>query len=138
MSAKVLRQIQKVNRELWLVLSLFVIALVLNYLVAQHRMVLGFYCLPTIFSAYMFGRRHAVATASFSSLLVLLITYINPHVMSMDSEFANGKWFDLAVWAGTLVVTAYAMGTLNDRQKARERELRDTYYGVLTILRQFV
>ena len=52
-----------VNRELWLLLGMFAIALLLNSLVAERRMLLGFYVLPTIFSAYFYGRRHAVMTA---------------------------------------------------------------------------
>ena len=48
------------------------------------------------------------------------------------------RWFDLAVWAGLLMVTAYAMGTLYDIKEARLRELRETYFGILLILRQFI
>ncbi len=44
-----------VNQELWLVLSLFVIAAMLNWMVASHGIVLGFYTLPTLFSAYVFS-----------------------------------------------------------------------------------
>jgi hypothetical protein len=42
-------RVTQVNRELWLLLSLFVIAAMLNWLVASHGMVLGFYALPTLF-----------------------------------------------------------------------------------------
>jgi hypothetical protein len=50
-----IERLSRVNRELWLVLSLFVIAALLNWLVESHRMVLGFYTLPTLFSAYVYG-----------------------------------------------------------------------------------
>src|SRR6266496_2436576 len=63
-------RLTEVNRELWLLLSLFVISGLLNWLVASHGMVLGFYTLPTLFSAYVYGRRHAVLTAVGSILLV--------------------------------------------------------------------
>ena len=56
----------KINQELWLVLSLFIIAGLFNWLVASRRMILGLYTLPTIFSAYVYGHRHAVLTASAS------------------------------------------------------------------------
>jgi hypothetical protein len=46
----------RINQELWLVLSLFVIAGLFNWLVASHRMIVGLYTLPTIFSAYVYGR----------------------------------------------------------------------------------
>ncbi len=67
------KRIEQVNQELWLVLSLFLIALAFNSLKASQRMVLGFYTLPTVLSAYMYGRRHATLTALFSILLVILI-----------------------------------------------------------------
>ena len=69
----VARQFEKVNRELWVVLSMFIIAAVLNFVVSGQRMVLAFYTLPTVFSAYHYGRRHATLTAVASVLLVLLL-----------------------------------------------------------------
>ncbi len=51
---------------------------------------------------------------------------------------ADSKWFDIAVWGGTLLVMAYAMGTLYDNMQAKVRELRETYNGLLVILRQFI
>jgi len=47
-----LRRISKVNGELWLILSLLSISAVLNFLVSEHGIMLGFYTLPTAFSAY--------------------------------------------------------------------------------------
>jgi hypothetical protein len=66
-----------INQELWLVLSLFVIAGLFNWLVASHRMILGLYTLPTIFSAYVYGRRHAVLTASACIFMVLILLWRN-------------------------------------------------------------
>ncbi len=125
----------KVNKELWLILALFVIAAVLNFLMASQRMVLGFYILPTVFSAYLYGRRHATLTALASVILVGALTYyntvlFNQHVFSLGDQM----WFDLAVWGGTLVVIAYLMGTLYERKERNLRELRDSYEGILLIL----
>ena len=74
-------QLEKVNKELWLVLSLFIIAAVMNFLVSAQRMVLAFYTMPTIFSAYLYGRRHATLTALASVLLVVLLMYANPAIL---------------------------------------------------------
>jgi putative nucleotidyltransferase with HDIG domain len=41
-------------------------------------------------------------------------------------------------WGGSLVLTAVAMGTLYEKDKVKLRELRQTYNGVLMILRQFI
>ena len=43
-------------------------------------------------------------------------------------------WFDIAIWAGILAVTAYAMGTLYERKEEHLRDLRQSYEGILMIL----
>lgn len=129
-----------VNRELWLVLSLFVIAAVLNWTIAAHSMILGFYTLPTLFSAYIYGRRHAVLTAVASILLVAIVSIANPGLFLRASALppAADRWFEVGAWAGLLVVTACAMGTLHERKERHLGELRKTYFGVLAILQQFI
>ena len=138
-----LEHLKRVNTELWLILSLFVLAAGVNFLVASHHMVLGFYSLPTIFSAYIFGRRHAVLTAFASVLIVCLVLYSSPGLMNDELAgrvffFIPGKWLEIVAWGGTLLVIAYLMGTLYERQKAQMKELRQTYNGVLLILQQFI
>lgn len=139
MSSAFLRRVSQVNRELWVVLTIFVIAGILNFVVASGGVVLNFYTIPTLFSAYVYGRRHAVLTAFASVFVVVGLIWYNPpilsHGLSMTGEHA---WFDIAAWAGILVVTSYVMGTLYEKSEARNRELRQTYHGVMTILRQFI
>ncbi len=133
-------RLTEVNRELWLLLSIFLIAGLLNWLVSSHGVILGLYTLPTLFSAYVYGRRHAVLAAIASVLLVVVISFVNP-TLFVRSSVALGetdRWFDLTVWGGLLTVTAYAMGSLYERKEGYLRELRRTYFGVLTILQQFI
>src|ERR1700730_3517742 len=134
------RRLHDVNAELWLILSMFLITMLMNYMVSMHRVVLGFYFFPTIFSASFYGRRHATLTALASSAMVVLLAYFNPGLFALHSgvALADSKWFDIALWGATLVVLAYAMGTLYDQDQAKLRELRHTYHGVLLILRQFI
>jgi len=127
----------KVNKELWLILAILAIAGALNYLVTAKRMVIGFYTMPTLLSAYFYGRRHAVLTAFASVFLVGLLAYVNPLVF-VDAGDAYGGEYDIIVWGGILVLTAYAMGTLHEREKSRIEELRQTYHGLLMILKQLV
>jgi putative nucleotidyltransferase with HDIG domain len=42
------------------------------------------------------------------------------------------------MWACVLVITGYLMGTLYEHKTAQITELRETYYGVLEILRHFI
>ena len=134
-----LRQCTEANRELWLLLSLFVIAALCNFLIANRGMLLSFYTFPTLFSAYYYGRRHATLTALASVLLAVLITFLNPNLFGHQTEVLGvQKWCDIGVWGGSLILTGFAMGTLYDRNAARMRELRETYHGVLMILRHFI
>jgi HD-GYP domain-containing protein (c-di-GMP phosphodiesterase class II) len=130
----------RINQELWLVLSLFVIAGLFNWLVASHRMILGLYTLPTIFSAYVYGRRHAVLTATASIFLVLMLLWKNTGLFAGTTPFAlsSAEWSEIVTWACLLLITAYAMGTLYDKKERHMVELRQTYFGLLTILQQFI
>ena len=133
-------KIAEVNRELWLILSMMILLGVMNYLVTSHRLLLGLYALPTLFSAYYYGRRHATLTAFASVFIVGLLVDLNPTLFSQQtlSLFVDARWYDIIAWGGTLVITAYAMGTLCERSKTQMQELRTTYHGVLMILRQFI
>jgi hypothetical protein len=131
------------NKELWLLLSLFVIALLSNFVVDAQRMVLALYTLPTLFSAYKYGRRHAVMTALASTLLVVLVVYFHPPLMPPFLHrhafvVPQEKWFDIALWSGIMLVIAYAMGTLYERTQANLHELRDSYHGIMLILQHIV
>jgi len=140
MSKTFLRRIGEVNRELWLILTMFVILGLVNFLVDSSRMLLGLYTLPVVFSAYYWGRRHGTLTAFGSVCLVLLLARYNSNLFSESNRvrFAIQKWFDLAIWGCSLVITAYAMGTLYERMRNGLEELRRTYRGVLMILRHFI
>ena len=134
------RELERVNKELWLVLSLVVIAWFLNSTVTSQRMLLGFYTLPTVVSAYLYGRRHATLTALASVLLVVYLRLKNPALLNglATGQLVGEDWLDIAAWGGTLMVTAYLMGTLYNHKNAQLVELRETYNGILMILRHFI
>jgi putative nucleotidyltransferase with HDIG domain len=138
MASKGLRRFEAVNKELLLLFSLFAIAGLLNWLADAQRMILGFYTLPTVAAAYLYGRRHAVLTAYGSVLLALLVTAL-PTARTGDWMFEHPRELaDLAAWGGTLLITAYLMGTVCELKNTQVRELRQTYNGVLVLLRHFI
>ena len=130
---------RKINPELWLLLFLVIIAAMLNFLVASQKMALVFYFLPTLYSAYHFGRRHATLTAVASVVLVVLLAYTNPAMFTrkVDLPF-DARWFDLTVWGGVLMVAGYATGTLYERNQKMFREMEEGYDGMLVILQNFL
>ena len=134
-----LAQLEAVNKELWLLLSMFSICLLLNY-VASQRMILSLYAFPTLLSAYTYGRRHSTLTALASVLIVVLLSLQNPE-MRLDSPASAGfieRWLDVIAWGSVLILTGYLMGTLYEHKTAQLRELRETYDGVLMLLRHFI
>ena len=128
-----------VNRELWLLLSIFLLAALVNNVVASEQVVLGLYMLPTLFSAYFYGRRHAVMTAVASVVLVVIVTYLHP-IPKFTSFVAlpDERWFDLAAWGGILIIVAYTMGSLYERVSRNVDDLRDSYDGMMALLQQLI
>jgi putative nucleotidyltransferase with HDIG domain len=139
-SSKWRSQLEAVNKELWIILSMFLIAATLNFVVGSQRMVLVLFTLPTLGSAYFYGRRHATLTAAASVLVVTLLFYTKPEIVSgQAAAFAPvTPWLDLMLWGCVLVLNGYLMGTLYEHKNAQLHELRETYYGVLEILRHFI
>jgi hypothetical protein len=133
--------VRKLTKELLLLLFLVLIAAMIHFLVASQRMALVFYFLPTLFSAYHFGRRHATLTACASVALVVGLTFLNPAMFSHHREIVlpvDSRFVDLTVWGGVLVIAAYAMGTLYERNQKSLREMKDGYDGMLVILQNFL
>jgi HD-GYP domain-containing protein (c-di-GMP phosphodiesterase class II) len=131
--------LRKINPELWLLLALVVIAAMLNFLVASQQMVLVFYFLPTLFSAYHFVRRHATLTALASIILVVLLVFSNREMFAHHGDLPfDSRWFDLTIWGGTLLLAGYSTGTLYERNQKTLREMEDGYDGMLVILQNFL
>jgi putative nucleotidyltransferase with HDIG domain len=133
-------RLEQVNKELWILLSLFGICLMLNLVVDGQRMVLSFYTLPTLGAAYLYGRRQGTLTALGSVLLVSIMTWYNPILFAAGAsvQLPVNRWIDITVWGGVLIITGYAMGSLYEHKAAQLGELRETYHGVLMILRHFI
>jgi putative nucleotidyltransferase with HDIG domain len=140
MKHKFLSVLGGVSKELWLILSIVASAAVFNYFVGGQRLILTFYNIPTIFAAYYFGRRRAVEAALGSILFVTWVNMMNPALLGRQSADMNAllTWSDLTIWAGLLLIFAYASGTLHEHAQRRLNELRQTYTGLLQILSQII
>ena len=109
-----LQQFKTVNKELWLILSIIFIVGLMNCLVPATRIMMGLYVLPTIFSAYFYGRNHATLTSIFCILVVIIFVYYHPTslVATSDIKELSGPWYDIFCWGAILMVTSYTVGTL--------------------------
>jgi hypothetical protein len=125
----------KIAKESVLMLSLFLIAATVQFFAQSLPMALCFYFLPTLYSAYNFGRRHATLTAFACVFLVVLLDFVNKtmpahRVLSLPGE----RVFNFAIWAGILVVVGYVMGTLYERKEAMTSDIRESCSGLLLVL----
>jgi putative nucleotidyltransferase with HDIG domain len=129
-----------VSKELWLIFSIVASAGIFNYFIGGQRLILTFYNLPTFFAAYYLGRRRAVEAALGSILFVAWVDMMNPALLGRQATALDNllTWSDLAIWAGFLLLFAYATGTLHEQAERRLNELRQTYTGLLQILSQII
>jgi HD-GYP domain-containing protein (c-di-GMP phosphodiesterase class II) len=135
------RSLKQLYKEIGIILAMLGVAWMFNYTIASQYLILGFYTLPAVLSAYLFGRRQAVFTAFASILLVGVVSHYNPGRFDQFNLAGVGganQWYHVISWGCILLVTAYTMGTLYERNKNKMRELRQTYRGLLMILRHLV
>ena len=76
------RIMSKITKELALLLSLLLVAAMVQFFAQSLPMALCIYFLPTLYSAYSFGRRHATLTAFACVFLVALMDFVNNLVPS--------------------------------------------------------
>jgi putative nucleotidyltransferase with HDIG domain len=140
MKGKLLSYLGGVSKELWLIFSIVASAGIFSYFIGGQRLILTYYNIPTFFAAYYFGRRRAVEAALGSILFVTWVDMMNPAILGRQSMEMNGllSWSDLTIWAGLLLVFAYAAGTLHEKAQRRLNELKQTYTGLLQILSQII
>jgi hypothetical protein len=129
----------KIAKESILLMSLFLIAATVQFFAQSLPMALCFYFLPTLYSAYHFGRRHATLTAFACVFLVVLLDFLNRmmpahRVVSLPGE----RLFNFAIWAGVLAVTGYVMGTLYERKQAMTADIQESFSGLLLVLQHFM
>ena len=129
----------KLTKELGLLLSLFVIAAVLQTYAQSLPMALCFYFLPTLYSAYCFGRRHATLTAFACVFMVILLDFLNRFMpIQRAVVLPQERLFNFAIWAGILAVTGYAMGTLYERAQGMTADMRESFGSLLLVLQHFI
>jgi hypothetical protein len=129
----------KIAKESLLLLSLFLIAALVQFYAQSLPMALCFYFLPTLYSAYYFGRRHATLTAFASIFIVVLLNFVNNLMPAHPVLILPGeRFFNFAIWAGILAVVGYVMGTLYERKEAMTTDIRESFSGLLLVLQHVI
>jgi HD domain len=122
--------------ELMLVLLLVSSMLAIHWFVDQKIAFLSFYYLPVIAAGFYLGRRSAVWSAVF---IVGLVAFFEFFVglngtAAIDSGVNVNLLLTLVPWAGFLILTGYAVGTLADQRRQRLDDLKRAYMTMLELL----
>jgi len=128
---------KQIGKNLLIIAAMLAIAWTLNHVIAPQSLLLGVYTLPTVVVAYFFGRSWSLLTACASILLAGLLCLLAPenaNPFHLAGIGGDSPWFHLLAWGCILLATAFAMGTLYERNKSKAQELRITYQGLLQIL----
>lgn len=121
-----------------LVASLFLI----NFVVVQRYAFLNFYYLPVLAAGFYLGKRTAMLTGVFITLLVGYFVVTGQLDLAMD-ELAVGAgsmalFWNLVPWSAFLVLAGYLVGTLAETKDRHLRELRDAHVATLEILTRYL
>lgn len=138
-----LEKLADTNKELLLSFSIIAFAAVINFFILGQQLILTFYNLPTMFAAYYYGRKRAMQTALASILMICWLNLMNPFALASANTGLTHmaklvSWADITLWGSFLLLTAYVLGTMYEHRERSFAELRQTYYGLLQILSQFI
>jgi HD-GYP domain-containing protein (c-di-GMP phosphodiesterase class II) len=118
--------------EQTLVVVLVASLLLINFTVDYKFAFLSFYYLPIIAAGFLLGRNSAVLAAV---LTVLLVTFFQAVTgLGGTAGISEQTIMYFAPWAGFLILTGFAVGTLSDQRKARADDVKRTYFALLEML----
>ncbi len=124
--------------ELFVILSLLSIVALINFVVINKIAFLNFYYLPTLVAGYVLGRKIGVTTAIASICLIVLSIILAPSLFKPEETGPNSIYWNIAIWAGFLIITGYIVGTLYEEKQKGIEELKEAYEGVLEILSKYI
>ena len=135
------RSIHRAGLEFLAICLMLASVWALNYAVSPHILLAGPYTLPTILSAFLFGRRQALYAAVLSILLVVFLNSPYHGLLGPMGQFefdTPSTWAQIALWGVILLATAWLTGVLREHGKACRQEIRQAYHGLLLILQHFI
>jgi len=108
-----------------------------TYFVEEVSVILNFYYLPVLVASYFLGRRTGLLAAILSILLVLCCVFFFPERFFGHRSLWNGI-ARLSSWAGFLILSSIAVGTLYELNERKMHDLRNAYIGILEILSKYL
>ncbi len=108
-----------------------------NYFVLQKLAFLNFYYLPVLVAGYFLGKKQAIVTGFLVICLVVFIAVLDPSSF-LEVGSTLRLFFNLIIWGGFLILSAYVVGTLYEEKEKKISELKKAYIGVIEILTKYL
>jgi putative nucleotidyltransferase with HDIG domain len=124
----------KIDKELVIVFLLVAFTGFIFFFVYNQRAFLNLFYLPVIIGAFFFGKRYATLSATFSVLMIILVSMIYPDTFLTVANDQLSKWLDIATWGGFLLITGYCIGHLYEKKAMALEEIKNTYRGIVEML----
>lgn len=132
------RRQPRVIEHLLVALGVAAVSIVVLRLVENQLAFLDFFYLPVAFASWRLGQRRGAFTAVCSVAIVYVNALMNETLFLSASGDSAMRWLDLGIWGAFLFLTAYAVGTLAEREEMRRRQLETAYRGILEIMAKFI
>lgn len=132
------RRDPRVLEHLLVALGVAAVSVVVLRLVENPFAFLHFYYLPVAFASWRLGQLRGAFTAVCCVAVVYLNALMNLTLFVSSATDSSMRWLDMGIWGGFLFLTAYAVGTLAEREETRRRQLETAYRGVLEIMAKFI
>jgi putative nucleotidyltransferase with HDIG domain len=116
-----------------LVLAILIASIVLNSALPQKTAFLNFYYLPVIVSGYFLGYRKAIRQAILSVLFVAVFVLYSPQTFGAG-QATFSVYFQVAAWAGFLILAAALVGHLADQLNIEVALRRRTHSATINAL----
>jgi putative nucleotidyltransferase with HDIG domain len=110
----------------------------IQFMVFSPKAMLNLYYLPVVLAAYLLGLRKGVYSALVACALVFSMALADESRFAFGSPEAWMDWLELGTWAAFLVLTAFVVGSMYERQQAQVRDLKQAYRGTIEIMGQFI
>ena len=120
-----------------LIIVILIATFVGTYFIEEKSIVLNFYYLPVLSAGYFLGRRMGVLVAIFSILVMVIFTLVFPQTFFKGQDIFK-TLAQLISWAGFLILSSIAVGTLYEQNERRLQDLKHAYIGVLEILSKYL
>ncbi len=125
------------NFEQITVLFILLAVVALNYVIAEKLALLNLFYLPSLFAAFVLGKRKAMLVSIFSIAAVLFyVVMFYENFISAQSTLS--LYITIISWGSFLILASLLVGHLHELNEKNIEQLKRAYTGILEILAKYI